>query len=554
MAFTAAPEHNAPLTPDEAERIILADIELMHPDDRALLDKYSAQLTLKIPFCPWTPNAGPQSSFLLDFDRESLYGGAAGGGKSIALMMAASQFLNIPGYAAILFRKSYADLGKPGALMDIADQWWGPLRGHGVRFDSQQHTYIFNCPRGGRSKIVFASLDNENDRFKYQGGAYHFVGFDELTQQKERDYRYLFSRVRRTAEGPLAGVPIRARSTTNPGGVGHEWVYKRFIARWEKWRNGQLNHRPKRNFHPALLSDNPKLDREDYAASMMELDPVTRAQLLRGDWNIRPDGRMFRSRWFQAIKRNELPGSVKWVRFWDMASTDPAVGRDPDYTVGMLMGRDNVGRIYIADVRRWRKDPGDNDALIRRTVGYDTRAITQLMEQEPGSSGKTAIHHYRLSVFNQMEFVAVPASGKARGRTTTLVGRKTPPAKIMAAGPFASMASAGMVYVVIDGSWDFEAFISELEIFPDGEHDDQVDAAAGAYNWLQLYGHGAPNIGDANDDFYKENEWRPEALPLHLPDEMHGQRISEVRQQESYLSAEAIQADMDRVTAQRFAM
>ena len=189
---------------------------------------------LTIPFCPWSPNAGPQSLFLLDFGREALYGGAAGGGKSIAIMMAASQFLTIPGYSALLLRKSYQDLNKPGALMDIAETWW---RGKpGIRFDREQHSYIFRCPTGGNSKVVFGALDNENDRFKYQGGAYHFVGFDELTQQKERDYRYLFSRVRRVKEGPLSKVPIRIRSTANPGGVGHEWVHERFISQWEQWK------------------------------------------------------------------------------------------------------------------------------------------------------------------------------------------------------------------------------------------------------------------------------------------------------------------------------
>jgi predicted phage terminase large subunit-like protein len=364
----------------------------------------------------------------------------------------------------------------------------------------------------------------------------------------------LFSRKRRVVEGPLADVPTRFRSTTNPGGIGHEWVYKRFIARWEKWKKGEAK-RPKRNFWPALLGDNPKLDREDYAASMMELDPVTRAQLLRGDWNIRPDGRMFRSRWFQRIHRADLPGNARWCRFWDMASTDPTVGRDPDYTVGGLMGRGPDGKIYIADIRRWRKDPGDNDELMRAVGRLDTRRVKQLVEQEPGSSGKTAVFHYRTTVFRESDFQAVPASGKARGRTTTLVGRKTPPAKIMAAGPFASMASAGMVYVVVDGSWDYEAFIDEMEIFPDGEHDDQADAIAGGYNWLAKYGTEAPMVGGINAEFIKDNEWRPEAMPVHMPtEEWEGQRIGEQRYVEEKLSGERIAADIERATASRYAV
>lgn len=504
--------------PDDArdlDRIILADDaasrpDYLTPDERARMAELAAGLVLNIPWCSWTPNPGPQSTFLLDFGRESLYGGAAGGGKSIALMMAASQFLHVPGYSALLIRKSYADLGKPQALMDIADQWWGPFRGRGVKFDAQQHTYFFDCPGGGRSRIVFGALDNENDRFNYQGGAYHFLGMDELTQQKERDYRYLISRIRRVMEGPLSRLPIRFRCTTNPGGTGHEWVYKRFIARWEAWLKG-LAPRPRRNFWPALITDNPKLDRDDYIASLMELDPVTRAQLMRGDWNIRPDGRMFRSRWFKPINRADIPGNCHWVRFWDMASTDPMPGLDPDYTVGVLMGRAPDGRVFIADVRRWRKDPGDNDVLMRRVEAMDTRMVVQLMEQEPGSAGKTAIYHYRTQVFRHSQFYGVPARNKGQGRTTTLTGRKTPPAKILAAGPYASMASADMVYVVVDGSWDHDAFIGEHEIFPDGDHDDQVDAAAGAYAWLQKYGMGTPGFG-SNAEYEQENQWRPEAI------------------------------------------
>lgn len=465
---------------------------------------------LTIPFCPWSPNAGPQSLFLLDFGREALYGGAAGGGKSIAIMMAASQFLTIPGYSALLLRKSYQDLNKPGALMDIAETWW---RGKpGIRFDREQHSYIFRCPTGGNSKVVFGALDNENDRFKYQGGAYHFVGFDELTQQKERDYRYLFSRVRRVKEGPLSKVPIRIRSTANPGGVGHEWVHERFISQWEQWKAGNAD-RPTRNFHPALIDDNPMLDREEYVESLMELDPVTRAQLLRGDWNIRPDGRMFKREWFRPISRHDVPGNCTWVRFWDTAATDPAPGRDPDWTVGMRVGRDPHGNYFIDDMRRWRLGPNESDTYMREVARQDTRNVTEAMEQDPGAAGKITIHHYRVNAFASSNFRAILAAGKSRGRTTTLTaGRKTPMPKILAAGPLASHAEAGYVYYVADGTWDHAAFLSETEIFPDGDHDDIVDALAGAVNLLAKMPMWGLRIGDANEQFGKENEWKPESI------------------------------------------
>lgn len=570
MAFVETGTPTVPLSEEEEDglhanpqRVIISDDVLTNPLTAAERTEFEelANRFLKIPYCPWRPHPGPQTAFLLDFGKESLYGGAAGGGKSIALLMAASQFLNVPGYNALILRKSYQDLGKPGALMNIAEEWWGGR--DGVRFDREKHMYIFDCPGGGHSSITFGALENENDRFKYQGGAYHFVGWDELTQQKERDYRYLFSRTRRVTEGPLSKIPIRHRSTTNPGGLGAEWVYKRFIAQWEKWKKG-ISKRPRRNFHPALVGDNPSLDREDYEESLAELDPVTRAQLLRGDWNIKPDGRMFKRGWLRPIQRHELPGSgVTWIRGWDMAGTDPAVGLDPDYTVGTLMGRQvATGNYYIADMRRWRKDPAGNDEACELTVQYDTRHVLEAMEQEPGSGGKIAIHHYRIGAFRTSRFKAVPASGKSRGRTTTLTaGRHTPLPKILAAGPLSSHADAGLVYYVNDGSYDIEAMLSELEIFPDGEHDDIVDTLSLATNELDKMPPSEIDFGgntDREGGQTQANEWRPEAIGIWndvVPAELGGVKRGEVFVPvKPAMSPDLVRADIQTAAAEAFAM
>lgn len=564
MAFIQTGDAPLPVSEEDEDEIharkqnlIIADDVLTNPLTDEEQDEFAslANRFLSIPYCPWRPHAGPQTAFLLDFGMESLYGGAAGGGKSIALLMAASQFLKVPGYAALILRKSFADFNKPGALMDIAEQWWGPQLGHGVKFDRQNHKYIFDCPGGGHSSITFGYLDNESDRYNYQGGAYHFVGFDELTQFKERDYRYLFSRKRRVIDGPLSKIPTRFRSTTNPGGIGHEWVYKRFIAQWERWKK-LVGKRPRRNFHPAVLSDNPSLDQEDYENSLMELDPVTRAQLLRGDWNIKPDGRMFKRKWFRPIQRDQLPGSgVIWIRGWDMAGTDPAVGLDPDYTVGTLVGRaPKSGNYYIADMRRWRKDPAGNDDACEKTVAYDTGRVMECMEQEPGSGGKIAIHHYRTGAFRTSRFKAVPSSGKSRGRTTTIAaGRKTPLPKILAAGPLSSKADAGLVYYVNDGSYDIDAMLSELEIFPDGEHDDIVDTLSLAVNELDKMPITEVNMTTNTDPAggqRQANEWRPEAIGMWaetIPPELGGVKRGERVGREK---VEQITPDMARADAQ----
>lgn len=210
----------------------------------------------------------PQTVFLLHECREALFGGAAGGGKSDALLMAALQHVHEPGYAAILFRKTYADLARPGALMDRARSW---LQGTDATWNEQKKTWRF--PSG--ATLSFGYCETPADVYAYQGAEFQFVGFDELTQFDERAYLYLFSRLRRL-QG--SAVPLRVRAASNPGGQGHNWVRQRFLI--EGPSAGRV-------FVPAKLEDNPHLDREEYAKSLAELDPITRAQLLEGDWSAR---------------------------------------------------------------------------------------------------------------------------------------------------------------------------------------------------------------------------------------------------------------------------
>ncbi len=446
---------------------------------------------------------------------------------SIALLMSGSQFLNIPGYAALLLRKSFSDLQKPRALMDIAEEWWGGMEG--VKPDRQNHSYIFTCLDStgtdiGRSTLTFGALDNINDRYKYQGGGYHYVGFDELTQFPERDYRYLFSRMRRSTDSFLARIPMRFRAATNPGGNFHDWVYRRFIVPWEKWKF-EGGRRPTRNFHPAKLDDNPKIDAEDYRQSLAELDPILRAQLEEGDWHIRPQGRMFKSSWFKVIEREKVPFNCVWCRFWDMAGTEEDAAKEPDYTVGALVGMDSRGNRYIADIRRWRVDPDVNDLMILTTKLDDTQHVVHGMEQEPGSSGKIAVYHYRQTIFyDDYTFRGIPSTGS----------------KIVRARPVANKAAAGNVYIVQD-NWN-DAMMEEFDIFPDGIHDDQVDAVSGAFAMLNSIHTGELQLGVMVEEFAGQNPWRPDASPDHDPRDVAsqaallGQRVEEVRMSERQLS------------------
>jgi hypothetical protein len=218
--------------------------------------------------------------------QEVLYGGAAGGGKSDALLMAALQFVEVPGYAAILFRKTYADLALPGALMDRAASI---LTDTGAKWNGQEKVWTF--PSG--ATLSFGYLDGENDRYRYQSSEFQYIAFDELTQFKERDYLYLFSRLRRTTDNQ---IPLRMRAGTNPGGVGHGWVKRRFLKGWDgAGRPSTYRKTADRVFIGAKLEDNPYLDISTYEKSLEELDSQTRRQLRAGDWidflgnHYRPD-------------------------------------------------------------------------------------------------------------------------------------------------------------------------------------------------------------------------------------------------------------------------
>ncbi|MBA7570270.1 hypothetical protein ES708_12019 [subsurface metagenome] len=396
-------------------------------------------------FIPIVPTH-KQLAFLLLLCREAFYGGAAGPGKSVGLLAAALQYVHIPGYAAILFRQAYTDLSLPNALMPMAQEWLAPTR---ARWDEKAKTWHF--PSG--ATLTFGYLDGPRDRFRYQSAEFQFVGFDELTQFREADYIYVgFSRTRRLL---TSDIPIRTRSASNPGDIGHAWVKQRFIT--EGIRKGRV-------FIPATLDDNPYIDQEEYIKSLQHLDPTTRAQLLRGDWTARTEGGKFRREWFEIV--DVSPSIANRVRYWDLAATEVSKrSRDPDFTVGFLMSEVGRKTFYIEDIRRMRATPATVEDLIVQTAKLDGKAVAIYMEQEPGASGVNTIAYYR-SVLAGYTFYGVKTSGSKEVR----------------ANPVSSQAEAGNVKLLA-GPWINE-FLDEIEGFPSGAHDDQVDAMAGAFEQL----------------------------------------------------------------------
>ena len=398
------------------------------------------------PYIPHEPTA-KQALFLMhDHIPELLFGGAAGPGKTDGLLMAALQYVDVPEYAALLLRRTYADLALPGAIMDRSHTW---LQGKvGVHWSDDKKTWTFP----GGATLTFGYLDGPRDHFRYQSSEFQFVGFDELSQFKKNQYLYLHSRLRRLID---SDIPIRMRAASNPGDIGHEWVKERFIN--PKTREKDCV------FIPAILSDNPHIDRETYIKSLEKLDPVTREQLLNGNWDIRPEGNLFKREWFDRKIVASGPGQYQALcRFWDKAATEGA----GDFTVGALVGLIS-GRYYVLNIRRTQSSPAGVESLIQQTAISDKAKYGPIVkiriEQEPGSSGVNDIDHYARQVLPGYNFAGVKSTGS----------------KISRAGIVSSAAECGNLWVIQD-YWT-DDYLTELCLFPQtGVHDDQVDATSGA--------------------------------------------------------------------------
>jgi len=336
--------------------------------------------------------------------------------------------------------------------MDRAAEW---LRPTAARWINEDHTWLF--PSG--AKLAFGYMEHENDKYRYQGVEAQFAGFDELTQFSESQYLYVSkSRLRRLA---TSDIPIRARSASNPGGVGHDWVKSRFV----------LPHEDKdRVFIPAKMWDNPYLDREEYLESLEGLDAVTLAQLLEGNWEVLPQGDCFKREWFAGHIKPVAPEFMThWVRYWDKAGTQGA----GDWSVGLLMGR--AGRqFWVLDVVRGQWSAEERNAVMLQTTREDARHYPRYsvwLEQEPGSGGKESAE------------ISVAALAGYDVHKETVTG-----AKRIRANPFAAQCEAGNVEL-LEANWN-KVYLDELCAFTGDDkkdvHDDQVDASSGSFNKLSL--------------------------------------------------------------------
>ncbi len=427
-------------------------MDLQNVDVSQLQRLLTPKLTKYIPYDP-TPK---QRAFLLmNSQKEVLYGGSTAGGKSVAQLMAALQYVDVPGYSAILFRKSYSDLSLPGALLDMAKEWLIPFVKTGeVRYSDKDKQFTFPSS----AQLNFGYLESSNDCYRYQGAQFQFIGMDEVTQIDPANYRYLFSRLRKPKD---LAVPLRFRATTNPGGIYGQYYYQRFFV--EGPEHGRI-------FLAAGIDDNPYIDADQYRAALDELDPITREQLLNGNWTIQASGDIFEPSWFVNVPASDVPQGAKYVRYWDLASTDPAKRknrrdkRDPDWSVGMKVAY-KQGLYWIVDIERIQKRPKDVEDAVRACAINDGHTCAIRMEKEPGSSGEITIDHYARTVVPGYDFVGLSSSGS----------------KVDRARPASAAAQGGRIFIV-NGCRNALPFRDELAVFPYGLHDDTIDALSGCVN------------------------------------------------------------------------
>lgn len=289
-----------------------------------------------VPYAPQLPTPR-QRAFLAVDALEALYGGAAGGGKSSALLMAALQYADRPGYSALILRRTYADLALAGAIMDRAKEWLIP---QGIGWNEREKTFRF--PSG--ATLSFGYLETEADRLRYQGSEYNFLAFDELTQFTETQYAYLLSRLRRSRD---SDIPLRARAGSNPGGPGHEWVFRRFVK----------EPSPSRAFVPARLDDNPHLDRAAYRLSLDALDPVTRRQLRDGEWIQDHSGLVYRLP-PTALLDERPSGEWTYLLGLDFGITD-------ENAVAVLGWRQHDRTVYVLEAYRLHASPSEMAEHVR---------------------------------------------------------------------------------------------------------------------------------------------------------------------------------------------
>ncbi len=447
------------------------------------------------------PQPGPQEQALASPADILIYGGAAGSGKSWALLLEAMRHKNVKGYNATIFRTQFTDLTRAGGLWEESSKLYSEIKGAQQKLGDKK--WVFTDKNGTPvSSVMFAYL-NDINLSTWKGSQLCMIGYDELCDFSENQFFFMLSRNRSTC-----GVPPYVRGTCNPDP--DSWV-ARFIEWWIdqdsgypiKERSGVLRWMIRRNeqiywadtkeelceqfnletpedrmepksvtFIAASIYDNQELLKVNpqYLGNLKAMGEIDRERFLNGNWKIKAAAGLFFRREQLGSLLDFPPSDVdSWVRCWDLAATSDKESPNAAYTAGVLMGKRRNGRYVIADVINKQMTAQDVRATIRQTARDDVmlfRRVKIRLPQDPGQAGKEQAQSYIkfLSGFNVR---VVPESGSKETR----------------AEPMAAQWQAGN-FDLVKAGWNIP-FLEQLESFPEGKWKDMVDASANAFAELE---------------------------------------------------------------------
>lgn len=475
----------------------------------------------------WEPQPGPQTAFARCPADIAIFGGAAGGGKSFALLYEAAkwtQVAGVRGYRAVLFRRTSPELMGGGGLWDESQAMFRAFGGRPRGFPLLDWTFEAQSgSTGDRHRIEFRHLLRDDTVHEHQGRQYALIGFDELTHFTERQFWYMVSRLRSTS-----GVRPYLRATCNPdpdsfvakliewwiGPDGFPIPERSGVLRWFvrvddalHWYGSEAEARASHEgsepmsltFIGSSLPDNAALLAKDpsYRARLMSMGRVDRARLLGdekrgGNWHARQSAGLFFKRGEFRVASAPPSAIVRTVRAWDKASRKPSPKNpNPDWTRGVRVSLCADGELWIDDVVSLREGPVEVLGAMRETAALDGIGVEVALWQDTGGAGVTDLevtqHALRGYSTVIVESFSADTTGMAKG------GHRSSRAKRAFASAWAPEVEAGRVHV-LEHDWT-DDLLAECEAFPDGAHDDIVDAISLAAQVLMLGTSAPPDPG-----------------------------------------------------------
>jgi predicted phage terminase large subunit-like protein len=445
------------------------------------------------------PQPGPQTVFASSIADIAIFGGSAGGGKTLALLLEGGRHVNVPGYGGVIFRQSFPQITNQGGLWDTSRKIYPYIGGKPTRTELK-----WEWPLGTR--VRFHHMQDDSVVNDWQGSQVPYIGWDEGTHFSS----FQFWTVTLSRARSECGVKPYTRMSCNPDPL--SWV-KKFVAPWidggfpNPAESGELrwfmrddegevvwverDWRSKRGRKPIsvtfvrssvfdnkiMLAENP-----EYLDFLEALPLIERERLLYGNWDIMESGNMFRRAWFQQrIAWAFVPRDCRWCRFWDLAASEVKKGKkEPDFTASALLGySESTGRYYFKDLLLMQETPWvvKNAALetaisdLRMLRAHGCHSYKIRLEEEPGASGITVTDDYRRFFEEKLAF-------------TDFDGIRSTGSKVERAKTISADAQRGLVIMVEEegetAAW-IDTWLSYAAPFPRlGVKDDPVDACSGA--------------------------------------------------------------------------